>query len=63
MDTRTSLITSMFLLVSGFSALVAKTQLFYGDRPYHDSERSGWLDYEYHTGIEFRSAKCLRGRL
>jgi hypothetical protein len=63
MDTRKFLVASMFQLVSGFSALFAKTQPFYGDRLYQDNERSGWLDYEYHAGFEFRSAKCLRGRL
>jgi hypothetical protein len=53
METKKLFVTSMFLLLSGISAPFAQTQPYYGDRPYYDNESSGWLDYEYHAGIDY----------
>jgi hypothetical protein len=32
----------------------------YGDRPYYDYDSSGWLDNEYHAGIDCRIAPRAR---
>jgi hypothetical protein len=53
MGTKKSFVASLFLLLSGISASVAQTPPYYGDRPYYDNESSGWLDYEYHAGIDY----------
>jgi hypothetical protein len=53
METKKLFVASTFLLLIGISAAFAQTQPRYGDRPYYDNESSGWLDYEYHAGIDY----------
>jgi hypothetical protein len=43
----TKLVMAMVLLLSATSASLAQE-----DRPYYGSESSGWLDSNYHPGID-----------
>jgi hypothetical protein len=45
------LVVAMALLLSATSATLAQGRCF-GDRPYYGSESSGWLDSNYHPGID-----------
>ena len=45
------LVVAMALLLSATSATMAQGRCF-GDRPYYGSELSGWLDSNYHPGID-----------
>jgi hypothetical protein len=47
----TKLVVAMALLLSATSATMAQGRCF-GDRPYYGSESSGWLDSNYHPGID-----------
>lgn len=47
----TKLVVAMALLLSATSATLAQGRCF-GDRPYYGSESSGWLDSNYHPGID-----------
>jgi hypothetical protein len=47
----TKLVVAMALLLSATSATLAQDRCF-GDRPYYGSESSGWLDSNYHPGID-----------
>jgi hypothetical protein len=44
-------VVAMALLLSATSATMAQGRCF-GDRPYYGSESSGWLDSNYHPGID-----------
>lgn len=48
----TNLIVAMALLLSTTSATLAQGRQCYGDRPYYDYDSAGWLDYNYHPGID-----------
>jgi hypothetical protein len=43
---------AMALLLSATSAALAQDGRCLGDRPYYGSESSGWLDSNYHPGID-----------
>jgi hypothetical protein len=43
---------AMALLLSATSAALAQEGRCLGDRPYYGSESSGWLDSNYHSGID-----------
>jgi hypothetical protein len=43
---------AMALLLSATSASLAQEGRCLGDRPYYGSESSGWLDSNYHPGID-----------
>jgi len=43
---------AMALLLSATSAALAQEGRCLGDRPYYGSESSGWLDSNYHHGID-----------
>jgi hypothetical protein len=43
---------AMALLLSATSAALAQEGRCLGDRPYYGSESSGWLDSNYHPGID-----------
>ena len=43
---------AMALLLSATSASLAQEGRCFGDRPYYGSESSGWLDSNYHPGID-----------
>jgi hypothetical protein len=43
---------AMALLLSATSASLAQQGRCFGDRPYYGSESSGWLDSNYHPGID-----------
>jgi hypothetical protein len=47
----TKLVVTMALLLSATSAALAQDRCF-GDRPYYGSESAGWLDSNYHPGID-----------
>jgi hypothetical protein len=47
----TKLVVAMALLLSATSAALAQGRCF-GDRPYYGSESAGWLDSNYHPGID-----------
>ena len=47
----TKFVVAMALLLSATSATMAQGRCF-GDRPYYGSESSGWLDSNYHPGID-----------
>ena len=47
----TKLVVAMALLLSATSATMAQGRCF-GDRPYYGSESSGWLNFNYHPGID-----------
>jgi len=47
----TKLVVAMALLLSATSATMAQGRCF-GDRPYYGSESSGWLESNYHPGID-----------
>jgi hypothetical protein len=47
----TKLVVAMALLLSATSATMAQGRCF-GDRPYYGSESAGWLDSNYHPGID-----------
>jgi hypothetical protein len=54
--TANKLVVTLALLLSATSAAFAQSRQsfgMYGDRPYYDSDSSGWLDYEYHPGIDY----------
>jgi hypothetical protein len=48
----TKLAVAMTLLLSATSVALAQDRQCFGDRPYYDSESAGWLDYNYHPGID-----------
>jgi hypothetical protein len=48
----TKLVVAMMLLLSGTSATLAQDRQCFGDRPYYGSESAGWLDSNYHPGID-----------
>jgi hypothetical protein len=48
----TKLVVAMGLLLSGTSASFAQERQCFGDRPYYGSESAGWLDSNYHPGID-----------
>ena len=48
----TKLVVAMALLLSATSATLAQDRRCYGDRPYYDYDSAGWLDYNYHPGID-----------
>jgi hypothetical protein len=48
----TKLVVAMALLLSATSATLAQEGRCFGDRPYYGSESSGWLDSNYHPGID-----------
>jgi hypothetical protein len=48
----TKLVVAMALLLSATSASLAQEGRCLGDRPYYGSESSGWLDSNYHPGID-----------
>ena len=43
---------AMALLLSATSAALAQERQCFGDRPYYGSESAGWLDSNYHPGID-----------
>ena len=43
---------AMALLLSATSASLAQEDRCFGDRPYYGSESSGWLNLNYHPGID-----------
>jgi hypothetical protein len=43
---------AMAFLLSATSAALAQERQCFGDRPYHGSESAGWLDSNYHPGID-----------
>jgi hypothetical protein len=43
---------AMVLLLSATSAALAQEGRCLGDRPYYGSESAGWLDSNYHPGID-----------
>ena len=47
----TKLVVARVLLLRATSATLAQGRCF-GDRPYYGSESSGWLDANYHPGID-----------
>jgi hypothetical protein len=47
----TKLVVALALLLSATSATLAQGRCF-GDRPYYGNESSGWLDSNYHPGID-----------
>jgi hypothetical protein len=55
----TKLVVAMALLLSATSATLAQDLQCLGDRPYYDYDSAGWLDYNYHPGIDCNIA--LRG--
>jgi hypothetical protein len=54
------LVAVMALLLSATSATLAQGRQCYGDRPYYDYDSSGWLDSEYHPGIDCNIAPPAR---
>ncbi len=48
----TKLVVAMGLLLSATSAALAQERQCFGDRPYYGSESAGWLDSNYHPGID-----------
>jgi hypothetical protein len=48
----TNLVVAMALLLSATSAALAQDRQCSGDRPYYDYDSSGWLDDNYHPGID-----------
>jgi hypothetical protein len=48
----TKLVVAMGLLLSASSAALAQERQCFGDRPYYGSESAGWLDSNYHPGID-----------
>jgi hypothetical protein len=48
----TRLVVAMGLLLSASSAALAQERQCFGDRPYYGSESAGWLDSNYHPGID-----------
>jgi hypothetical protein len=56
----TKLFVATALLLSATSAALAQGRQCYGDRPYYDYDSAGWLDYEYHPGIDCNIAPPAR---
>ena len=54
----TKLAVAVALLLSATSAALAQGPQCYGDRPYYGSESAGWLDSNYHPGIDCDIATC-----
>jgi hypothetical protein len=48
----TRLVVATGLLLSATSAALAQERQCFGDRPYYGSESAGWLDSNYHRGID-----------
>jgi hypothetical protein len=48
----TKVVVAMTLLLSATSAALAQGRQCFGDRPYYGSESAGWLDSNYHPGID-----------
>ena len=48
----TRLVVAMALLLSATSAALAQDRQCFGDRPYYGSESAGWVDSNYHPGID-----------
>ena len=48
----TKFVVAMALLLSATSATLAQGPQCGGDRPYYDYDSAGWLDYNYHPGID-----------
>jgi hypothetical protein len=61
--TAKGLAVALGLAVSATSTAWAQSLGMYGDRPYYDSDSSGWLDYQYHPGIDFPIAPPARAHL
>jgi hypothetical protein len=48
----TKLLVTIGLLLSASSVALAQERQCFGDRPYYGSESAGWLDSNYHPGID-----------
>ena len=56
----TNLLVSAALLLSATSATLAQDRQCSGDRPYYDYDSAGWLDDNFHPGVDCNVAPRVR---